>query len=172
MLPAWTALGSRSTMASPCLCSRSGSLLSWVMRLTRKSLTPCRIFASAKIKTSESIIIRSTVRVSVRYTYNNECCERVRPVSDVTGPNIPSALSSSSSLPMAVTWFCSFSDSVLRADPSQDPAAGQLCRWAALSYPPLRLSPLLPSGCEPSSSRLNQHKVCFSCRPLGLSAGT
>ena len=79
------------------------------LRLTRQWFTQCRIFASAKIKTNERIIIRSTVRVSVRYTYNNECCERVRPVSDVTGPNIPSALSSSSSLPMAVTWFCSFS---------------------------------------------------------------
>ena len=140
MLPAWTALGSRSTMASPCLCSRSGSLLSWVMRLTRKSLTPCRIFASAKIKTSESIIIRSTVRVSVRYTYNNECCERVRPVSDVTRPNIPSALSSSSIFAtMAVIWLlfvfrlCSLT-------------WFQRTLLLGSSHPPLRLSPLLPSG--------------------------
>ena len=134
------------------------------LRLTRQWFTQCRIFASAKIKTNESIIIRSTVRVSVRYTYNNECCERVRPVSDVTGPNIPSALSSSSSLPVAVTWFCSFSDSVLRTDPSQDP-----CPLAALSYPPLQLSPLLPSGCKADGSRLNQNKVCLSCRRAPLS---
>ena len=106
------------------------------LRLTRQWFTQCRIFASAKIKTNESIIIRSTVRVSVRYTYNNECCERVRPVSDDSGPNIPSALSSSSSLPMAVTWFCSFSDSVLRTDPSQDPA-------------PRQLSLTHPSSCRP-----------------------
>ena len=153
MLPAWTALGSRSTMASPCLCSRSGSLLSWVMRLTRKSLTQCRIFASAKIKTSERIIIRSTVRVSVRYTYNNECCERVRPVSDVTGPNIPSALSSSSIFAMAVIWFCSCSDSVLRTG-STSPAARQLCR--------------LGSSLSPTSSAIAL--VAFRLRTLQLKA--
>ena len=139
------------------------------LRLTRQWFTQCRIFASAKIKTNESIIIRSTVRVSVRYTYNNECCERVRPVSDVTGPNIPTALSSSSSLPMAVTWFCSCSDSVLRTG-SMSPAARQLCRLgSSLSYPPLRLSPVLPSGCKADGSRLNQHKVYLSCRGLPLS---
>ena len=153
MLPAWTALGSRSTMASPCLCSRSGSLLSWVMRLTRKSLTPCRIFASAKIKTNESIIIRSTVWASVRYTYNNECCERVRPVSDVTGPNIPTALSSSSIFAMAVIWFCSCSDSALRTG-SSSPAARQLCR--------------LGSSLSPTSSAIAL--VAFRLRTLQLKA--
>jgi hypothetical protein len=32
------------------------------------------------------------------------------------------------------------------------------------SHPPLRLSPLLQSGCKADSSRLNQHEVCLSCR--------
>ena len=32
------------------------------------------------------------------------------------------------------------------------------------SHPPLRLSPLLPSGCKADGSRLNQHEVCLSCR--------
>ena len=32
------------------------------------------------------------------------------------------------------------------------------------SHPPLRLSPLLPSGCKADGSRLNQHKACLSCR--------
>ena len=105
------------------------------LRLTRQWFTQCRIFASAKIKTNESIIIRSTVRVSVRYTYNNECCERVRPVSDVAGPNIPTALSSSSIFAMAVIWFCSCSDSVLRTG-SMSPAIRQLFLSHLFGYRP------------------------------------
>ena len=37
------------------------------------------------------------------------------------------------------------------------------------SHPPLRLSPLLQSGCKADGSRLNQHEVCLSCRGLPLS---
>jgi hypothetical protein len=71
-------------------------------------------------KTCETNIILSTVR----YGYNIKCCERVRPVSEVARPNIPTALSSSpicSKKYGTVRVPTLFSDMV-----PMNPAAGQL----------------------------------------------
>jgi hypothetical protein len=80
---------SRSSLSSfcrPCRSHRSIDLIHFARcNAPDKTLVkPVPDFYVRKTKTSESIIIRSTIR----YGYNNECCERVRPVSEVAGPDI------------------------------------------------------------------------------------
>jgi hypothetical protein len=147
---------SRSSLSSfcrPCRSHRSIDLIHFARcNAPDKTLVkPVPDFYVRKTETSESIIIRSTIW----YEYNNECCERVRPVSEVAGPNISSALSSS---PISSKNYGTVRVPTLFSDMvPMNPAAGQLS-------PTSSAIARQPSGCEPSSSRLNQHEVCLSCR--------
>ena len=150
----WPALVSLSTMFQPS-CGRCGSLF-LAVRLTRHWLNQCRIFTYAQPRHVKPILYSQPFGMGIILSAASVC---------VPFPKLRDLTSRQHCLPApyvrknmvlfvfrlcSLTWF-------------------QRTLLLGSSHPPLRLSPLLPSGCKADGSRLNQHEVCLSCRGLPLS---